>query len=182
MRNNGTVRNRSILRDQVLEALYVKESARTVYIRAQGHITAALCSDLKARIFDRLEAKPPVDNVFVDLSLCDYMDSTFLGLLVGVNKRFLRYSERPLTVVRPSPPCLELLRTIGILRLVRVEDSTVPFPESMEIMVAAGRTDADLLLEVHESLMDLSEENRHRFSTLHDVLKKRAGDAGKDSD
>jgi anti-anti-sigma factor len=111
----------------VEEALYVKEAAQTIYIRAQGHVTAALCSDLKGRIFERLEAKPPVENVYVDLSSCDYMDSTFLGLLVGINKRFLRFSERPLTVVRPTPPCTELLRTIGILRLVKVQEESFPF-------------------------------------------------------
>lgn len=155
------------------EALYVKEAAQTIYIRAQGHVTAALCSDLKGRIFERLEAKPPVENVYVDLSACDYMDSTFLGLLVGINKRFLRFSERPLTVVRPSPPCTELLRTIGILRLVKVQEEPVPFPDSMEAIVTAEKATAEFLLDVHENLMDLSDENRSRFSTLYSVLKSQ---------
>ncbi len=155
------------------EALYVKETAQTIYIRAQGHVTAALCSDLKGRIFERLEAKPPVENVYVDLSSCDYMDSTFLGLLVGINKRFLRFSERPLTVVRPTPPCTELLRTIGILRLVKVQEEPVPFPDSMEAIVTAEKATAEFLLDVHENLMDLSDENRSRFSTLYSVLKSQ---------
>ena len=162
------------------EALYVKETARTIYIRAQGHVTASLCSDLKSRIFERLEAKPPVENVFVDLSGCDYMDSTFLGLLVGINKRFLRYSERPLTVVRPSPPCTELLRTIGILRLVRIQEDPVPFPDSMEAVVTAEKATAEFLLDVHENLMDLSEENRRKFSTLYSVLKDQINQPGEE--
>lgn len=162
------------------EALYVKESSQTIFIRAQGHVTAALCSDLKGRIFERLEAKPPVENVFVDLSACDYMDSTFLGLLVGINKRFLRFSERPLTVVRPSRPCTDLLRTIGILRLVRVLDEPVEFPEGMETIVTSEKATAEFLLDVHENLMDLSEENRRKFSTLYTVLKSQIGTSGED--
>lgn len=162
------------------EALYVKETARTIYICAQGHVTAALCSDLKSRIFERLEAKPPVDNVYVDLSGCDYMDSTFLGLLVGINKRFLRFSERPLTVVRPSPPCVELLRTIGILRLVRILEEPVAFPGSMESIVTAEKATAEFLLDVHENLMDLSEDNRRKFSTLYTVLKSQIDQPGEE--
>ena len=162
------------------EALYVKETAQTIYIRAQGHVTAALCSDLKSRIFERLEAKPPVDNVYVDLSGCDYMDSTFLGLLVGINKRFLRFSERPLTVVRPSPPCVELLRTIGILRLIRILEEHVAFPDSMESIVTAEKATAEFLLDVHENLMDLSEDNRRKFSTLYTVLKSQIDQPGEE--
>jgi len=164
----------------VEEALYVKETAQTIYIRAQGHVTAALCSDLKSRIFERLEAKPPVDNVYVDLSGCDYMDSTFLGLLVGINKRFLRFSERPLTVVRPSPPCVELLRTIGILRLIRILEEHVAFPDSMESIVTAEKATAEFLLDVHENLMDLSEDNRRKFSTLYTVLKSQIDQPGEE--
>lgn len=155
------------------EALYIKEQANTIYIRAQGHVTAALCSDLKSRIFERLEAKPPVENVFVDLSGCDYMDSTFLGLLVGINKRFLRYSERPLSIVRPTPPCTELLKTIGILRLVKVIGKTVKFPDSMESVEPAEKATAAFLLDVHENLMDLSDANKSRFSTLYSILKNQ---------
>lgn len=162
------------------EALYVKESAKTIYIRAQGHVTAALCSDLKSRIFERLEAKPPVENVLVDLSGCDYMDSTFLGLLVGINKRFLRFAERPLTVIRPSPPCTELLRTIGILRMVKVLEEPVAFPDGMEAIVTAEKAAAEFLLDVHENLMDLSEENRRKFSTLYTVLKSQIGKTGEE--
>ncbi len=160
------------------EALFIKEAANVIYIRAHGHVTAALCSDLKGRIFERMEAKPPVENVYVDLSLCDYMDSTFLGLLVGINKRFLRFSERPLCVVRPSPPCTELLKTIGILRLLRVLEEPVAFPEGMESVVATEKATAEFLLDVHENLMDLSDENKRKFSTLYSVLKSQSGKDG----
>jgi anti-anti-sigma factor len=160
-------------RGPVEEALYFKECANTFYIRAMGHVTASLCSDLKNRVFERLEAKPPVENVFVDLSQCDYMDSTFLGLLVGINKRFLRFSERPITIVRPTVPCTELLKTIGILRLVRVTEEEIDFPSAMENVVTAEKATAEFLLDVHEDLIDLSDDNKKRFSTLYTVLKSQ---------
>jgi len=165
----------------VEEALYIKEFANTIFMRAQGHVTASLCSDLKSRIFERLEAKPPVENVFVDLSACDYMDSTFLGLLVGINKRFLKFAERPLSLVRHTATCRELLKTIGILRLVKVLDETVEFPEAMESVVTAEKATAEFLLDVHENLMDISDENKHRFSTLYSVLKSQIKKTGENT-
>ena len=160
------------------EALFLKEVANTIFIRAQGHVTAALCSDLKSKIFERLEAKPPIENVFVDLSECDYMDSTFLGLLVGINKRFLRFSERPLSIIRPSQACRDLLKTIGILRFVRIVDENVKFPDAMESVVTAEKATAEFLLDVHENLMDLNDDNKRRFSTLYSVLKNQIERSG----
>ena len=70
------------------EAIFFKESDETIYIRAQGHVTASLCPELKSKAFARLALKPSVQAVYFDLSTCEYMDSTFLGLIVGINKRF----------------------------------------------------------------------------------------------
>lgn len=161
------------MRVPVEEALYVKESSNTIFIRAIGHVTASLCTELKTRLFERLEAKPPVENVFVDLSECDYMDSTFLGLLVGINKRFLRFSERPITIVRPTPPCIDLLKTIGILRLIQVTEERIEFPKAMENVTTADKVTAEFLLDVHDNLVDLSDDNKKRFSTLYAVLKNQ---------
>ena len=87
------------------EALLFAERDNKVYIRAFGHITAAACGTLKARIFERFESSPSPDNLYVDLSSCEYMDSTFMGLLVGFNKRLLRCAERPSSVgIATAPP------------------------------------------------------------------------------
>jgi len=74
----------------VAEALFYKEDRNTLYLRAQGHITASLCADLRGMVFSRFEKTPQVENMYVDLSACDYMDSTFMGLLVGFNKRLVK--------------------------------------------------------------------------------------------
>ena len=156
----------------VEEALFMRESGNVIYIRAIGHITANTCAELKSRVFGRLEAKPPVDAVYVDLERCDYMDSTFMGLLVGFNKRFLRFAEKPITILKANETCLKLLRTIGVARLVSLSDETIKFPEPLENLNAARKAEASLLLRAHEDLMELSEENERRFSALRSVLRQ----------
>lgn len=154
------------------EALLLKESEDAIYIRALGHITANSCAGLKARVFERLERAPAPDNVFVDLSRCEYMDSTFMGLLVGFNKRLLRAAERPITVLGAGETCRKLLKTIGIARMVVMSDEEPRFPEDMETV--GGKADVELLLGAHDDLIELSEENQRRFSALRSVLASEA--------
>jgi len=165
----------------VEEALFVKETNNRIYIRAQGHVTANSCPELKARVFDRLEAKPAVEDVYMDLSACEYMDSTFMGLIVGFNKRFLRFSERPIHLSGLTETCMKLLKTIGVARLVDISDEVPHFPEPLERLGSGKKAGAGLVLKAHEELMELSEENERRFSALRSVLKDAAsGDEADD--
>ncbi len=153
------------------EALFVKETNNRIYIRAQGHVTANSCPELKARVFDRLEAKPAVEDLFIDLSDCEYMDSTFMGLVVGFNKRFLRFSDHPIRLCGINETCLKLLKTIGVARLVAFDDEAPRFPEPLEQLGAGRKAGARFVLKAHEELMELSEENERKFSALRNVLK-----------
>jgi len=155
----------------VEETLFVRETNNRIYIRAMGHITANACPELKTRVFDRLEAKPAVEDVLLDLSGCEYMDSTFMGLIVGFNKRFLRFSEKPIRLFGVNETCLKLLKTIGVLRLMTLESETPHFPEPLERLGSGKKAGAGLVLKAHENLMELSEENERRFASLRTVLK-----------
>lgn len=153
------------------ESLFVKETNNRIYIRALGHITANSCPELKTRVFDRLEAKPAVEDVLLDLTGCEYMDSTFMGLIVGFNKRFLRFSEKPVRLFGLNETCLKLLRTIGVLRLLSIENEIPHFPEPLERLGASKKAGASFVLKAHENLMELSDANEQRFSSLRTVLK-----------
>ncbi len=156
------------------EALFIKETNNRIYIRAQGHVSANSCTELKTRVFDRLEAKPAVEDVFMDMSVCEYMDSTFMGLIVGFNKRFLRFSDHPITLLEVNETCLKLLKTIGVARLINIQDTSIPFPEPLEQLGAGKKARAGFVLRAHEELMELSEENERQFSSLRSVLRDAA--------
>ncbi len=157
------------------EAIFIKEEAEALYIRAQGHVTATLCPELKARAFTRLETAPAPKAVYVDLGPCEYMDSTFLGLLVGLNKRFKQSVGKPIVLLHANETCLGLLKTIGVLKLVELSNEEVAFPRMLERLSAGPRATAEFLLDAHEELADISEENKRRFSTLTDALKDALG-------
>ena len=154
------------------EAVFYKASDSTIYVKASGHVTALVCPQLKAAIFARLETEPRVDAVYFDLSGCEYMDSTFLGLIVGAQKRFAQgQANRTIVLLAVNEACKGLLRTIGVLGMVRLSDEAIAFPPDLERLSSGMRADARLLLDAHEELSELSPENRKRFSALTTVLK-----------
>jgi len=161
------------------EALYIKAVEDRIYIKATGHVTAAYCPELKSRCFARFDEKPPVRSVVLDLSECEYMDSTFLGLIVGLAKKLKSASDRRLVLAAVSEICIGLLRTIGVLKLVDIADLEPGFPSSLDRVGRGATTTAQFLLDTHEELSSLSEENRAKFSALSSILKdsiRKSGD------
>lgn len=157
------------------EAVYYRESADAVYVKATGHVTALVCPPLKARLFARLDQEPPVVDIFLELSECEYMDSTFLGLIVGTQKRFSRpvrgSSGGTVQLYGVNEACRGLLRTIGVLSIVKLQKGELELPEDMEKISGGERATARFLLDAHEELSELSQENRKRFSALTSVLR-----------
>lgn len=162
------------------EAVFYKSEGAAVYMKATGHVTALVCPPLKAAVFRRLDSEPGVEEVFLDLTDCEYMDSTFLGLIVGTQKRFsilsvrARGSKGRIVLLGVNETCKGLLRTIGVLGMIEIAENPRPFPGDLERLSGQTPTSARFLLEAHEELVDLSDENRKRFSTLASLLKKAA--------
>lgn len=158
------------------ELLRYKEKDGCLYVQAEGHVTASLCADLRFTVFGRFDKTPAVAGMYVDLSACTYMDSTFMGLLVGFNKRLAKAGAGKLRIVRPTQPARDLLAGLGLATLVEIVEEAIPFPPDMETVVKTRNTGADVVLKTHENLMELSEDNAKRFATLHSVLKNQTGD------
>ncbi len=157
------------------EAVFYKSEGNTIFMKATGHVTALACPPLKAAVFARLESQPLVERVYLDLSACEYMDSTFLGLIVGTQKRFARLDcagmQGRIVLLGVNDACKGLLRTIGVLGMVELSDALVAFPGDIERLSGESRASARFLLDAHEELSDLSDDNKKRFSTLTAVLK-----------
>jgi len=163
----------------VEEAAFFTVGDGRILVRAEGHMTALLCPSLKARIFGALEAPEAPACVDFDLSACEYMDSTFLGLIVGVCKRLKSRSGGGRVVLhRTNEACLGLLRTIGVLGLVELSSEPCRGSEGMERIEGGPKASARFILDAHEELSALSEENRSRFSTLAAALRGALKDEG----
>ncbi|MFZ4615420.1 MAG: STAS domain-containing protein [Rectinemataceae bacterium] len=157
------------------EALFARAVDDCLFIRATGHVTAALCPQLKAKCFARLEDSAPISGIFMDLAHCEYMDSTFLGLIVGLTKKLMAKTGKKITLVATNDICIGLLKTIGVLGLVEIVREGPDFPELEGIgegTKASDAASAEFLLDAHEELAAVSDGNRARFLTLNTLLRE----------
>jgi serine phosphatase RsbU (regulator of sigma subunit)/anti-anti-sigma regulatory factor len=106
----------------------------------------------------------------LDLSRCEYLDSTWLGLIHDlVTRRALGRTR--LQGVQPSVRVLfEELSMTAVLD--RIDAGVVPLPEPMEPVVGGVSADpARGILRAHELLASLSETSRERFLAVVEDLR-----------
>lgn len=117
----------------------------------------------------------------VDFMHCTSMDSTFLGVLAGIA---LELKKRPgggsIVLARMGPRNLELVRNLGLHRLLTVDAGDVPmnFDQPQKALNCGPQTEVDqarLVLEAHENLVSADEANRAKFQDVLLFLKNRVG-------
>ncbi len=156
------------------DALLVGKDERGYFLQAVGAIRATQCYPLRETLLSRLEEPSGIPAIFVDLSRCTYMDSTFIGLLVAMDKRLQKGSGGRLHVLRSSEECLELLRQIGLVDFLLIEDTNVAPPDRMEEVDSDSlKPGAEFVLRAHEALMETSEEARKKFGLLKEMLERK---------
>lgn len=139
---------------------YVRHSA-TVTFRVEGRGTMALGLPLRQTAEGLLA--DGVREVRIDLRGCKYMDSTFIGTLLSINKQLGFKNEGPLIVVSPSDECVKALVQMGL-------DTMLP---SCEDTVSAGPW-----LEVDCGPADLPALKRN-ITQAHEELASLPGSVGK---
>jgi anti-anti-sigma factor len=156
------------------DSLLLGRDARGYFVRASGSIRAMLCFPLREEILSRLEGPSDIPAIYADLSGCRYMDSTFIGLLVAMDKRLQRASGGRLHVVAPSAESRETLTQIGLQNILLIEEHAPAFPEEMnEVGGEKAKPGADFILSAHEALIETSEEARKKFGLLKEMLERK---------
>ncbi len=115
----------------------------------------------------------------VDFQHCTSMDSTFLGVLAGIALE-LRKQNPPgsLVVARAGARNLELIRNLGLHRLLTVDEGELPAPSAngrsaLPFKVGGELEKARHVLESHEHLVAADEGNRAKFQDVLSFLKHR---------
>jgi len=117
----------------------------------------------------------------LDFQNCASMDSTFLGVLAGAALA-LRKLTPPgsLVLARVGPRNLELIRNLGLHRLLTVDagDFAMGFGNCATPLQCPDRSELESarhVLEAHENLIAVDESNRGKFQDVLAFLKNRVG-------
>ncbi|MEJ0000105.1 MAG: STAS domain-containing protein [Verrucomicrobiota bacterium] len=70
--------------------------------------------------------KDGVTRFVIDLGACTYLDSTFLGILLGLGLKLREAGNGLLSILNASSRNLELLRNLGLDRLINIAGGNLP--------------------------------------------------------
>lgn len=112
----------------------------------------------------------------IDLSQCQWMDSTFMGILAMLALR-AKKTGAEIFVHNAGKQNTELLYGLGLKKLFQfVDDEIAPVDGANVAAPAAGDSNpssyAHTVLEAHETLMDVDEGNVQKFDKVVSLVKQ----------
>jgi anti-anti-sigma factor len=158
----------------VLKVGYDKSN---IFIYVIGEATMIVAPTLKKFAFDIIDQfnENAPSNIYLNLSECKYMDSTFIGTLILLEKQCVNNLNKHILLTSPSGYCHEVLEQMGLLKVFTIID----FPETEDIKLASlemqdmDRLESAILMyQAHEELSGINENNKKQFSVVTKMLKK----------
>ena len=160
--------------------LLIASKGNDLYLQALGHITANLCFPLRSMIMKRMSSFSVPFEINIDLSQTSYMDSTFLGIMVALDKGLFAKLKTHVYIVCPNEISVKLLKNMGLERFLKVKDQPRPddlvferFDDSIEM---DELEQLKIVLDSHDKLCELSEENQKRFGALCKILQNQVAE------
>lgn len=163
---------------------FVDVTSDPVIIRIDGRAGYLNCGPIR-QLFKTLVDKKKSD-VVIDFSGCTGMDSTFLGILAEAALSMRRLDPPGvLTLARLGPRNLELVRNLGLHRLLTIaaDERDLRFPiggEGHFTQATSSAADPQTILRAHEALVEADESNRNRFQDVLTFLKNQIDQEGQE--
>jgi anti-sigma B factor antagonist len=174
---------------ETLKGITVATVNNEVHVRVVGRGTFQNSQPLRRYALEMMERG--ARQFIVDLSGCDGMDSTFLGVLAGIGLRLTQDGRAGhIHIANVSSRNLELLQTLGLDRLFEMNQ---PAGQNLHYEPPAGavfqrlpesdvrqlnkplskRETAELMLEAHDDLVRVDQRNVAKFKDLTAFLRDR---------
>ncbi len=157
--------------------LLITTKGQDIYFKALGHVTANLCFPLRDMIIKRISSFDTPFNIYFDLSETKYMDSTFLGILVSLEKKIFSIFTKHLFILNPNEISMKLLKNMGLDRFLKISISEADSSLTYDVFDEETMTDeiekCRIVLASHKELSSISEENRKKFESLQQILEEQ---------
>ncbi len=148
-----------------------------LFIKAEGEMRAQGCATLNEFLGPYLENTQKKTRIIIDLSLCEYMDSTAIGFILSMQTKCLRHMPESVTVLNPSEKCKHHLKKLHSLDKLRIAVNETPptiplFPVETEKRHFGSRSDVEMMFQAHQILSDINEDNKKEFRDLLEELER----------
>ncbi len=157
--------------------IHAATTSELAYFKVSGRATFSCATDF------RNCAKQLVKGAFrrfeIDLRACTGMDSTFMGVLAMMGLERLKRTSDRIKIVSAGKNNTKLLTELGLKRLFDFEDMEQPQLDWITVFPSEGPDkptvitleDGRLMLEAHQTLMDVHEDNVTKFQGVVDTMK-----------
>ena len=122
-------------------------------------------------------ASEKFDEIKIDLKACEWMDSTFMGVLAMLGLR-AKAVGAPMEICAAGEQNTALLSGLGLKKLfiftenaLEDEDAGADWKSGKQDVVKMAEG-AQTVLEAHKTLMDVDEENVQKFETVVNLVQQ----------
>ncbi|MFH1066743.1 MAG: STAS domain-containing protein [bacterium] len=158
-------------------SILVGRSGGTAWVRVVGRGSFKNAPHVK-RFADEV-MQQGVTGFVVDLGKCAHMDSTFMGILAGLNLRLKKGGQSELVVVNVAKRNMELLHNLGLDKILRVEEKPMEGEIPQASPLAGGQETPQqivkTMLEAHETLLEVDQRNVVKFQDVITYLRHELG-------
>lgn len=156
----------------------VAEINDVLFVKVIGKGTMANSETFYRYALEKLGGR--VREVAFDLGECDYLDSTFLGVVAALSKKTRVLTGSFARLVRVSEKALPYLQITGLTRVLDCGTETVSESLAYGLVTIEGEKPekpdkAEMtrhILMAHQELVALCESNRDRFKSVIEMLQK----------
>jgi len=153
--------------------IFATFESSTAVVRVRGRAQAHQCPAFRKFAEDVLARR--INCLQVDLSECEYFDSTFLGTLLHLRKTPGQDGGSMLTLVSPSEQCLQILGRMGAKTLFRIDSGRAADDDSQWHILPEeqpGQCGLDFkrhVVEAHQELAQVPGPMQDRYKMIAEM-------------
>ena len=162
------------------ESIYkVCATNNEVYVQIREKASYLNCAPLRSFLHEMVNEG---NRVFVvDFQNCSSMDSTFLGILVGLALQLRKFQDGGnLTLLNLIGRNLETVENLGIHKIATVSSEFVSNTNELNELKVKSKSDKaspELIYKAHKTLLDLNEKNSKIFKDVVNYLEQKVEDS-----
>ena len=154
--------------------IMIASSGDKCLIKVEGRTTWE-CSPPLQELANNISSGAYAGIVF-DLSACEWMDSTIMGIMAMIGKKTLEARMPQVEMANTSPKIVKLLKELGVDQLFSFTTGASNLPQPTWVATDTSsyskKKIAKTILDAHETLINLDKSNAPRFQNVVDLLKK----------
>lgn len=159
-----------------------------LFARHDGLLTLKLVGDIRYTLgslhllsrsldtlLDRIFIGQPEEEIVVDMRETVGIDSTNLGILVRIALRSEAQFQRRPTIIGPPPGVRRVLESMGVDRVFTIVAGSPTDTPDLAPLPPSSATEQErlrMVLDAHQRLMNLSEQNRAMFEEVVTLLQE----------